>query len=57
MNNGRTELAQFILNDQNAPIDVLLMTIRFVKQNMEDGPKIAAELEAVLKHGDWPWIS
>jgi hypothetical protein len=33
------------------------MALRFVKQNSEEGPKIAAELEAVINHGAWPWIS
>lgn len=57
MNDGRAELAQFVLNEENTPIDCLRMALRFVKQNSEEGPKIAAELEAVINHGAWPWIS
>lgn len=56
MTNGRKELSQFILNEENRPFDCLLAAVSYYKMNAEAGPQLAAELMLVLDQGEKPWI-
>lgn len=56
MTNGRRELAQFVLNEENSPLDCLRAVIAYFKMNSEYHQE-ATKLEAMLNHGDWPWVS
>lgn len=52
MTNERKTLSQFVLNEENTPLDILRATLDFVERNTDQGSNVVAEIKKAIRRID-----